>query len=821
MKNIHTTFYACFAMMVLAAPSVATAQFATGGSGLHKERIFWVDWGSNGEDVIGGKTVVRGFNIGSPATPANRVDVTCTLSNATSAPAGSLNVYPPGNWQGDGLDDLYNIGGFDPGLNPFPTPISNPNTLTIGLRTSFAATAEFDFGCSATLGGTSIVLPGLVFADAEASGGTEFVGARLTNGGTMRIIDKISNCGASSTVNVLTVAGSPQYQFNGPTAPQNSCENNGNSALRSGPALVGFIDGATSARVVAKGFGFSAVAVGAMLEFDFNEAIPSSYGIAAHLLSPVWSGGTPSAAVNNHLVGTNFSNSANLATISYNTPTLGAVTAADVDAAGAIGGADVDALSKTTGAAGAGYANVSPPTPTNGSTYTISGVACRGPGAVTGWIDFNGNGTFDAGEKSTIPNCGAGLGSVSLSWTIPADYLPQVTSYLRLRTATSVADLNPTGIASNGEVEDYRLVLPASADMQAQNTIVPASANAGASVAVTGVCTNAGPTAADAPTCSMSGLPSGVVASCTPSPVSSLAVGATITCNATFVAPASGPLTIVTTAGSASPDPVANNHIDSDAIAIVPQQADMRAVATVPATVHAGSTVTVSGVCTNAGPNPASAAACALSGLPAGAAVVCTPAPVPNPLAVGSFIACSSTFVAPASGALNVTATASTTTPDPAPANNTDTKTVPLTQAADMRVAIAGIPSGLAAGANVAATVTCTNQGPSLAVNAQCLVSGVPQGAVYSCTPAQGGTLAVGADMACSLSFSVPASGVVHVLATASTDTFDTNAANNQALVNIGDIISVPMGGGVWLLLMAAGLLLVVVVTKARHTTAC
>jgi uncharacterized repeat protein (TIGR01451 family) len=431
-------------------PQFAHAQFATGGSGLHRSRIFWVDWGNNGQDVYNGAIITRGFNIGTPATAANRLDITCTLSNAaTIAGTQGLFVYTPGSWQGDGLDELYNIGGNQPGAG------ANPNTLSVGLRVNGGATVEFNFNCSATLGGAPFALTGLVFADAEASGGSEYVAARLTSGGTLRVIDQISQCGSSSTVNVI--AGTPQeVRFNGPTAPQNSCEGNATASLRAGPSLVGFVDGATGARVIARGGGVSAVAVGAVLELEVSEAIPTSYGIAAHVLNSAWTGGV---AAN----GVNFNNPANLATLVYNAR-LGATVSPDSDATGAVGGSDVDALPKTSGPLGAGYANVAAPNALPGGNYTIANVACVGPAQVRGWIDFNGNGVFDAGEASAAASCPSGSGNVSLTWTLPTGtgYVAQTTSYLRLRLAPTAAGIaNPSGVSTDGEVEDYRLALPA------------------------------------------------------------------------------------------------------------------------------------------------------------------------------------------------------------------------------------------------------------------------------------------------------------------------------------------------------------------------
>ena len=444
---------AAFCAMLLLGVGVvapAQAQFATGGSGVHRGRIFWVDWGDNGENVFAGKTITRGFNIGTPASPANRLDITCTLSNATrTAGTGTgLFVYNPGSWQGDGLDDLYNIGGNQPGQG------TNPNTLSVGLATPSGTTVEFDFSCGATLGGANFDLSGLVFADAEASGGTEYVAARLTNGGTLRVIDEIAQCRAGNTDirSAVTVSGAPQeVRFAGPASPGVSCENNGTPSLRAGPALVGFLDGALSARVIARGGGVSAVAVGAVIDLEFSEAIPTSYGNAAHVLTAIWNGGVA-------VTGGDYNNRANLATVVPGVR-LGATVEPDANADGAIGGLDVDGLDTTSGPLGGGYADVPPPSGVPGSSYTISNIACTGPASVAGWIDFDGDGVFTNSDERSASSCSGG--TVSLTWTIPTDYVAQTTSYMRLRLAPDGDDVtDAAGLAINGEVEDYRLALP-------------------------------------------------------------------------------------------------------------------------------------------------------------------------------------------------------------------------------------------------------------------------------------------------------------------------------------------------------------------------
>ena len=471
-------------LLSLGAP--ARAQFADPATsqGRHVGRIFWVQWGTAGDNVFGGRTVTAGFNIGTPATPANRLDITCSLSNAIAESGPSeLVVYTPGSWQGDGLDELYNIGGNHPGTG------SNPNDLSIGLATGTSGQVAFDFSCSATLGGQPFDLSGLVFADAEASGGVEYVAARLTSGGQIRVIDQIAQCRTAldNQHTAVTVTGA-EVRFG--AATPSSCENVGTPGLRAGPALVGYVDGATSAQVVARGGGKSAVAVGAVLDLEFSEAIPASYGHAVHVRNAVWSGGLA-------VTGADYNNPANLATIQQGVR-LGATVQAD-SGPGPIGAADVDALPMTTGPDGGGYADVpSPDVSTGGGSYTIANVACVGPAFVAGWIDFNGNGAFDAGERSGQESCAAGSGSVSLTWSIPADAVPQATGYLRLRLSPNVEGVaDPAGVVTDGEVEDYRLAITAVADLRIEKTANAGTVASGQDVTYTLAVANDGPAAAD------------------------------------------------------------------------------------------------------------------------------------------------------------------------------------------------------------------------------------------------------------------------------------------------------------------------------------
>ena len=77
---------------------------------------------------------------------------------------------------------------------------------------------------------------------------------------------------------------------------------------------------------------------------------------------------------------------------------------------------------------------------------------------VRGWIDFDGNGTFDANEAaSAMVNVGAT--SVMLAFVVPDDVVAGDT-YARVRIAIEDASIStPGGEVDNGEVEDYKLMI--------------------------------------------------------------------------------------------------------------------------------------------------------------------------------------------------------------------------------------------------------------------------------------------------------------------------------------------------------------------------
>lgn len=102
---------------------------------------------------------------------------------------------------------------------------------------------------------------------------------------------------------------------------------------------------------------------------------------------------------------------------------------------------------------------------------------------LTGWIDFDHSGTFDADEAATasVPT-GSTQTSITLNWSsIPVD-VKLGTTYIRLRltTDTSITTSTPSRAADDGEVEDFKIAVamavpPNSPSLSVVNAVTPAA----------------------------------------------------------------------------------------------------------------------------------------------------------------------------------------------------------------------------------------------------------------------------------------------------------------------------------------------------------
>ena len=94
-----------------------------------------------------------------------------------------------------------------------------------------------------------------------------------------------------------------------------------------------------------------------------------------------------------------------------------------------------------------------------GQNYTVP-VAVTGSGFLDAWFDWNRDGDFlDAGEQ-VATNQAVSTGTTNLSVTAPATWVTSDPSYARFRLCAISGECStPTGAATSGEVEDYRLTI--------------------------------------------------------------------------------------------------------------------------------------------------------------------------------------------------------------------------------------------------------------------------------------------------------------------------------------------------------------------------
>jgi uncharacterized repeat protein (TIGR01451 family) len=450
------------------------------------------------------------------------------------------------------------------------------------------------------------------------------------------------------------------------------------------------------------------------------------------------------------------------------------------------------------------------------------------PATLAGWIDFNANGTFDAGERAevTVPANTTAAAPFTLTWSgLPA--VPGGTStFARFRVATNAAEVvSPLGAANDGEVEDYMVtVLPAQADL-AITKVGPASATVGTNVSYTLTVTNNGPSLATAVSVA-DPTPSGMTfvsnaGDCTtafPCALGDLAPGATRTITTTFTVPigfSTPSVTNTATVSTTTTDPVPGNNTAS-AVMSVDIGADVAVTKTVTPSsgVLVGSQVTFTVGASNNGPNTATGVVLT-DVLPAGFTFVsATPsqgtyAQVTGAWSVGTLavgappvtLQIVATVTQP--GALTNTATKTAAQqPDPNTANDSAVASINAAPSADVGVTKTVDNVSPSVGNIVTFTVVAMNNGPSPVTNVV-LTDLLPAGLTFqAATPSAGsydsatgvwtlGNLAVGASATLTLSAQVTAAGPIVNTATRTSQTeADQNPANDQASVSLNAIPS-------------------------------
>ena len=431
------------ALLSLTMPSLAwAAAYATGGSSPYRNTVLWLTWGG-GANGVNNVALNDGAmsSIDMPVAAGVNLRVDCRLNTAET---NVLRSYRPGNFGGDSLDDLYNIGG-----------TGSANQLIAGIARA-SGTSTFSITCTSTLGGAPYRLRGVVMADAESINNSgEFVEASAQ--GTWNVVEVRKNLANATPylVNKSTSGANQVIRF-GP----------GNDDNTAAVTFLSFDNAAHAPGNLAVNMGFSmrgggttAIAIGLLVPYaDFGDA-PQSYGDAMHVVDDLQfrSDGIPQGA-------SNF----NINTAGY---TPGGLAPPLTDFLGSLGpdteqrsSYSLDALGDDNfPQVGSREEDAWPTsyrlTVMQAGTQINQPVACVGNGSVAGWIDFNRNGVFDANERSGIAACSGG--QANLTWTVPAQVLAG-TSYVRLRYSTNAVQIqNPTGVADDGEVEDHRITITA------------------------------------------------------------------------------------------------------------------------------------------------------------------------------------------------------------------------------------------------------------------------------------------------------------------------------------------------------------------------
>jgi uncharacterized repeat protein (TIGR01451 family) len=398
-----------------------------------------------------------------------------------------------------------------------------------------------------------------------------------------------------------------------------------------------------------------------------------------------------------------------------------------------------------------------------GSTASVT-VTASAPGLLDAWIDFTDDGSWNDPGDQIFASKPVGVGPTALSFAVPATARPGATTWARFRLSSS-GGLAPTGLAADGEVEDYQVTMSGVADLgisvsDGLTTAVPGTsltytiqaANKGPSPASSAHVTDAFPTSLSCTwTCSASaGAACTSVGSGDIDDYLSLGPGATATYTATCtIAPtARGVLSDTATIdpqGLEDPSSADDTATDTDTLAA---QGDLALAKSDGATTAVpGEDVTYTITATNSGPSQASGATLTdtFPGLER-VSWTCVPSTGSSCSSAGSGALGETISVAPggsvtltargslppsASGTLANTASVAPAADfaDENGADDTATDTDTVTPEADLVVSESG-PTKVVAGRDLTYTITVANPGPSDAPSVA-LVDPLPSGTTF------------------------------------------------------------------------------------------
>ena len=510
-----------------APPAEAIYGNPAGGSGKFSQVIDWIDWTEMTNTVPGkGAAILPDGSTGvvwsTPTQVSGNMWRTsrCTVSNVRTTAVGrkesglptdrGLSVgYKPGSWRGDGLPHLYNDGtNYTAGAAKRPYVTSS--NLPLGIANlQDSSTHQFQVDCSSYLvtsaskpaksqleslpNKVEVPMEGMVFADAESSswhnphGQKEYISVSplpyvSDQAVSFRLLEstRTEGCTTNSWVGKVTVSTPFGYRSGVKFRPDNAeCSSFFNPGY--GPSSVMLLSNTRSGYVEIHGGGKGAVALGIVSYMDYGDA-PESYGTAGSVFQPAWNGGELSNNGDRNITygdtpyegdpgdWYNLSQAADqgrVATTNSAVVRLGSLTDHN------------SSIPHTTDASGDDTADIDDedalPASWDRVIWTDIGkkwsqeITCSGNQTkVAGWVDWNRDGTFSAGERSEVTSC-SDEGTATLTWTVPDDAKRSTingngaATFMRLRITGNLAngqaaeDPQPTGIALNGEVEDHQV----------------------------------------------------------------------------------------------------------------------------------------------------------------------------------------------------------------------------------------------------------------------------------------------------------------------------------------------------------------------------
>ncbi len=430
---------------------------------------------------------------------------------------------------------------------------------------------------------------------------------------------------------------------------------------------------------------------------------------------------------------------------------------------------------------------------------------------LTGTFISASNGGSETGGTVTWPTVGSMTPADTLTFTVtyrvPAT--GSVTHNASVSTSTTESSTaNNTDPATTvvSEQADVDVVKTGPATANASDTIVYTVrvTNNGPSDAANVVITDTLPSSGTFVSASNGGVETGgvitwpTVVSITPSDTAIYTV--------TFVSPASGSITNITAATSATVDPVTTNNDGSGAARVVTAISDLTdLVATIvgQATANAGDTIVYTLTVTNNGPSDAanvviadtlpatgSFVSASNAGVESGGTVTW---PTIASMTPGDTVVYTVRYRVPASGAVTSTATAATPTTESTTANNIDAATTTITAQVDLDVLKTGPPAANA-GDTITYAIQVTNLGPS---NAASVVITDTLPATGTLLSASNGGVGVGGVITWptiasvtptdtinyTVTFVTPTSGSLTNTAAAESSTSDLTSANNTSSV--------------------------------------